>query len=144
MKLAQLLPILVTAALSVPSALADFHVIQGLTPSGSSSLEACPSNNYNCGCMKNGDRAAQVIDVNGQGVGGLPNNSFSVKSGLCGMDQLDFYKSSDGHWDFYISNGDGTLQGKCHPNTASSSCSGGYFFDDKLVCYTDICDLNWD
>lgn len=138
MKLAQLLPLLVTAALSVPSALANFHVIQGIAPGGLAGLEACPSNYYNCKCMTGGDRAAQVL-VDGHGVGDLPDDFFSIKSGLCGMGQLNFYKRSDGHWDFYVSNGDGKVQGACHSNTASSSCSGGFFFNDLLVCYSYIC-----
>ena len=138
MKLLHSLALLATATLTIPFALADFHVTQGIAPGGGAGLEACPSNYYNCNCLKDGDRAAQVL-VDGQGVGSLPDSFFSIKAGLCGLGQLNFYKQGDGHWDFYVNNGDGTLQGTCYPNSATSTCSGGFYFIDQLVCYSYIC-----
>jgi hypothetical protein len=129
--------LLIGASFTIPSALANFHVIQGIAPGGGAGLEACPSNYYNCNCLKNGDRAAQVL-VNGQGVGSLPNNFFSIKAGLCGLPQLNFYKNGNGAWDFYINNGDGSLQGTCYPNRATTTCSG-FYFSDQLVCYSYVC-----
>jgi hypothetical protein len=137
MKLTQSLAI-VTAALTIPSALADFHIVQGIAPGGGAGLEACPSNYYNCKCLKDGDRAAQVL-VNNHGVGSLPNNFFSTKAGLCGAGQLNFYKQNDGHWDFYVNNGDGSLQGTCYSNSAGTTCSDGFYFYDQLICYSYIC-----
>jgi hypothetical protein len=126
------------ALTTIPSAFADFHIVQGIAPGGGAGLEACPSDYYNCKCLKDGDRAAQVI-VNGAGVGSLPANFFSVKKGLCGLGQLNFYKSSDGKsWNFYQDKGDGTVQGTCYPNTAGTTCSG-FIFNDQLVCYSYIC-----
>ncbi|KAF8814055.1 hypothetical protein BYT27DRAFT_7180308 [Phlegmacium glaucopus] len=138
MKLAsQSLKLLIIAAFTIPSALAEFHIIEGVAPGGGSGLEACPSNYYDCDCLKDGDRAARVL-VNGEGVASLPDNFFSVDAGLCGLGQLDFFKQSDEVWNFYIHEGDGTLQGTCYPNNATNTCSGFYFFD-QLVCYSYIC-----
>ena len=138
MKFIQSILLLVTAALTIPSTLADFHIVQGIAPGGGAGLEACPSNYYNCKCLKDGDRAAQVI-VNDKGVGSLPDNFFSVKAGFCGMGKLDFWKRGDGHWDIYQSGGDGSAQGTCYGNTAGTNCSPGFFFNDQLVCYSYIC-----
>ena len=87
--------------------------------------------------MENGDRRAQVL-VNGQGVWTLPDSFFSVEAGLCGMGQLNFYKQGDGHWDFYVDQGDGSLQGRCYSNSAVTSCSGD-LYNDELVCFSYIC-----
>src|ERR1700733_14773485 len=130
MKLAHSLALLAIAVLTIPSALAAFHVVQGIAPGGGAGLAACPSNYYNCKCLVNGDRAAQIV-VNGQGVGSLSNNFFSIKGGLCGMGLFNFYKQGDGHWDFYVDNGDGSLQGTCYSNSATTSCSGGFYFNDQ-------------
>jgi hypothetical protein len=138
MKLAQSLALIISASFAIPLALADFHIVQGIAPGGGAGLEACPSDYYNCNCLKNGDRAAQVL-VGGRGVGSLPDSFFSVKSGLCGLGQLNFYKQGDGSWKFYKDGGDGSLQGTCYKNTAGTSCSGGFIFYDQLVCYSYIC-----
>ena len=86
----------------------------------------------------NGDRAAEVR-VDGKGVGSLDGSFFSVESGLCGLGQLNFYKQSDGSWDFYQNNGDGSLQGTCYSNTAITSCLLAFNVYDQLVCYSYIC-----
>ncbi|KAF8329643.1 hypothetical protein F5887DRAFT_115510 [Amanita rubescens] len=137
MKLAQSLALLISASFTIPSTLADFHVVQVVPNRSIASLQACPSNYYNCKCLLDGDRAAQVV-VNFQGVGLLPDNFFSTIAGLCGMGQLNFYKQGDGHWDFYVDGGDGSLQGTCYPNSADSSCFGTAVHD-QLVCYSYIC-----
>ena len=138
MKLAQSLALIISASFAIPSALADFHIIQGIAPGGGAGLEACPSNFDNCDCMENGDRAARV-SVNGQGQGSLPDSFFSVDAGLCGLGQLNFYKGSNGVWDIYENDGNGSLQGTCNSNSASSTCSNGFLFFDQLVCYSYIC-----
>jgi hypothetical protein len=137
MKIAHSLALLITTAFTMPFALANFHVVKGIAPGGGAGLEACPSNYYNCHCLRDGDRAVQIV-VNGKGVGSLPSDAFSTNGDLCGVGQLNFYKQSDGHWDFYVNDGDGTLQGTCYSNTATTLCSGFYFFDE-LVCYSYIC-----
>ena len=140
MKLAQSLALLTGASFTILPALANFHVIQGIAPGGGAGLEACPSDFYNCNCLENGERAEQVV-VDGKGVGSLPEGFFSIKAGLCGMGQLNFYKqnSDDGEWLFYVNNGNGTPQGACYPNTADTNCSGGFIFNDLLVCYSYVC-----
>ena len=138
MKLAQSLALLTGASFTILSARADFHIVQGIAPGGGAGLEACPSNYYNCDCLENGNRAAQVV-VNGQGVGSLPDSFFSVKAGLCGMGQLNFYKQGDGTWDIYQNDGNGALQGTCNGNTATNDCQAGFIFNDQLVCYSYIC-----
>jgi hypothetical protein len=138
MKLAQSLALLTGASFTVLSALANFHIVQGIAPGGGAGLEACPSNYYNCDCLENGVRAARVV-VNGNGVGSLPASFFSVDAGLCGLGQLNFYKQADGTWNIYVNEGDGTLQGTCNSNTAVNSCSDGFIFNDELVCYSYIC-----
>ena len=138
MKLAQSLALLTGASFTILFALADFRITQGIAPGGGAGLEACPSNYYNCKCLKDGDRAAQVV-VNDHGVGSLPASMFSVKAGLCGLGQLNFQKRGDGSWNIYKNDGDGSVQGTCYPDTAGTSCSGGFFFYDQLVCYSYIC-----
>jgi hypothetical protein len=138
MKLALQSLALMVAAVTIPSVIADFHIIQGIAPGGGTGLEACPSNYDNCKCMKDGDRAAQVF-VNGKGVANLPDDSFSLKAGFCGIGKLNFYKQSNGAWNFYVDGGDGSLQGTCYSSNAGNSCSGGFIFYDKLVCYSYIC-----
>ena len=143
MKLAKSLTLIISPSILIPFALADFHIIQGIAPGGGSGVVACPSNYYklNCNCLENGDRAAQVSVGDSKGVGSLPETFFSVKSGLCGFGQLNFYKQRNGVWNIYENNGNGHLQGACYSNTAGTSCSSGYFkfFYDQLICYSYIC-----
>lgn len=138
MKLAQSLALVTGASFTILSALADFHIVQG--GSGSVGIEACPSDYYNCKCMAKRDRAARVM-FNDKPAESLPASFFYVQSGLCGVGQLNFYKQSDGTWKFYDDNGDGTLQGTCYPNAATTKCSNVLFFD-QLVCYSNICSVS--
>jgi hypothetical protein len=55
---------------------------------------------------------------------------------------MDFYKRDGGPWDFYVSGGDGSLQGTCYKNDANwaSACGGAeVHVSDWLVCYSYIC-----
>ncbi|KAF9516949.1 hypothetical protein BS47DRAFT_1340254 [Hydnum rufescens UP504] len=46
----------------LPSALANFHVTQAVTPGTTvGDVIACPSDYYNCDCMQNGDRQAEIV-----------------------------------------------------------------------------------
>jgi hypothetical protein len=126
---------------------ADFHIGLSvwsplITPNDvQTEYLACPSNYYNCDCWgPHHDRAGYVIR-------GDPNHStfFSISGAksLCGMGQLNFYKRDDGHWDFYVNNGDGSIQGKCYSNRkdeGSQICSAALItYTDLLVCYSYIC-----
>ena len=110
------LALLTGASSAILSAHANFHITQGIV-GNSAGLEACPSNYYNCDCLANHNRAAEVV-VNGQEVESLPDSFFSVQSGFCGIGQLNFYKQGDGSWDIYQNDGNGSLQGKCYSNRA--------------------------
>jgi hypothetical protein len=136
MKLGHSLALLIMAALTMPSALADFHILAGVQlDTSKNDVIACPSNYYNCKCFYGGQRRASIG-------GALSNGHFSTVGNLCGVGQLDFYKRSDGHWEFYKHNGDGSLQGTCYSNTGGiEECNGppdAYFYE-QLVCYSYIC-----
>lgn len=115
---------------------ADFHVGWALADNNvvNSYTTACPSNYYNCNCFFDDDRAAlgPTYDVIADG------GNFSIEGGLCGLSQLDFYNVGGGHYQFYVHNGDGTLQGDCYTNVGSVGC-GGAIYEDRLVCYSYIC-----
>ena len=140
MKLSQSLRVaLITAGLTIPSTLADFIIIQDLGSPGAIGvgqiLLACPANYYNCDCMLNGNRRADGMGMTSEPV-------FSVKGGLCGMGQLNFYQQSDGHWDLYVNNGDGSLQGRCYGDSRRSMCPNPPYaidFLNQMVCYSHIC-----
>lgn len=108
---------------------------------------ACPSNYYGCKCFghinANADRGVETLD------GKAPSGNFSLKTGLCGMKQLNFYYiQSKNKWQFYENNGDGKVKGECFRNSASSLCSlttgtaVTVIYDDMLVCYSYICEPN--
>lgn len=107
---------------------------------------ACPSNYLNCKCYgdwpKRSDRGAIVSSRSTTG------QYFSLKEGLCGMGKLDFYyRQNLGHWEFYVNNGDGKVQGTCHKATGPGlvkSCGGAFsvmstVYKDQLWCYSYIC-----
>ena len=139
MKLAQSLALIISASFAIPFALADFHIVLVDGVNGGE-LFACPSDYYNCDCFVNGNRRADVT-VGGSEIRSLPEGFFSVASGLCGLEQLDFYEQSDGSWDIYEENGDGSLQGTCNSNSAFRSCAatGSVSIYDELVCFSYIC-----
>ncbi|TEB30127.1 hypothetical protein FA13DRAFT_1710582 [Coprinellus micaceus] len=62
---------------------------------------ACPSSQYGCSCFKAGS------NVKLSGGRQEIETYFQIQPGFCGMGWLDFYKSSDGSWDFYVNNGNG-------------------------------------
>ena len=140
MKLVQSLALLTGASFTILPALANFHISQRINLVErllNGRMVACPSNDYTCDCLTGGNGAADVV-VNGQTVENLPDSFFSVNAGLCGSSQLNFYHVGGGIWDFYQNDGDGSLQGTCYPNSASSNCHA-YAIHDKLVCYSNIC-----
>lgn len=132
--------VLLLLSLFVAKIAADFHVIQGITPGGGQGIAACPSNYYNCKCYKNGNRAGVITDGN-TGIASLDGrNFFQIKAGLCGMGKMNFYKQGDGsYWKFYVDNGDGKELGTCYTTKSTTSCSGGFFFIDRLICYSYVC-----
>lgn len=105
---------------------------------------ACPSNYLNCKCYggfsDNSDRGVGVAH-------GAITGDFSLKAGLCGMGQLDFYwRSNLGKWEFYVNGGNGDKQGECYKNSAALAGCGinptsvlETNYDDKIVCYSYIC-----
>jgi hypothetical protein len=142
MKFTQSLVLFVTAAFTIPSVLADFHIVKLVSQGSgySAVLEACPSNHYDCNCFDSGINGATAY-VDGQTVGVLPSTGvFYVKSGLCGMDQLDFEEQSDGHWNIYAHNGPSkSVQGTCYSNTGSTTHCSSNDADEELVCFSYIC-----
>ncbi|TEB33105.1 hypothetical protein FA13DRAFT_1773345, partial [Coprinellus micaceus] len=102
------------------SASANFHVGKLSIPSGYTNHRACPSNQYNCNCFKGGAGGSNVVELP------YPQQEFltyfQVQSGLCGMPLIDFYKRSDGSWEFYVNNGNGHVQGSCYSNSDRQSC----------------------
>ncbi|KAF9511151.1 hypothetical protein BS47DRAFT_1195535 [Hydnum rufescens UP504] len=138
MKPAHSLALLVMAALTMPSALADFHVLAGRQiGTGGKDTVVCPSNFFNCKCFLDGQRRALAVLADPTGT------KISTIENLCGVGPLDFYKLPDGHWDFYIHNGDGSLQGRCYKNIDIQDCKGNdghdNIFYDQMVCYSYIC-----
>jgi hypothetical protein len=137
MKLSHSLALLVTAALTLPSTVADFHITQ--TSDGYDrdlKFVACPSNYFTCDCLVNGDRTAQIVTAN------PPRGFFHTTGNFCEVTtQLNFYERDGGYWQFYENNGDGTLQGTCYSNSAQAICNLEYplHWVDQLVCYSYIC-----
>lgn len=122
---------LATVAMTVSQVAANFHVLS-LNQNGKLIKQlACPSNYYNCDCFTKNDRAGQVS-------GNPQGDFFSVKNGLCGMPELNFYKRGDGHWDMYAAGGDGAVLGTCYSNAAETFC-GSQVATDELVCYSYVC-----
>ncbi|KAF9516947.1 hypothetical protein BS47DRAFT_1340251 [Hydnum rufescens UP504] len=140
MKLVHSLTLLVVASLAMPSALANFHLIQGIDPHTNvgNVLVACPSNQYNCDCFTGADHGAEILDHSG--IPGSPGDFFWTDRGLCGMPRLDFYKREDGHWDFFTHNGDGTVEGRCYTNAGHQPiiCEGNSYIE-TLLCSSYIC-----
>lgn len=123
---------------------ANFHIAQSQNAehpeAGVYSYVACPSNKWNCDCFGLGKSEAQV---------GIPDstplskiNYFTIPPGFCGTTyEMDFYKNSDGTWDFYVSGcNPGTKLGKCYANSAEHDCPlEGVSIYDQLVCYSSVC-----
>jgi len=137
------------ALLLLSPTLADFHIgeqlgVYGTAPDPPTGTKyvACPSNYYNCYCYGSINPDRGVFIQGGQNTGSA---TFSLHAGLCGMGQLNFYyQQSKGGWDFYVNNGDGSLQGTCYPNSDTKYCGTSLpFFSakytDSLVCYSYIC-----
>jgi hypothetical protein len=138
---------IIAALLLLSPTLADFHIGQqdgdSAGPEGpifSKKYVACPSDYYNCHCYGSVNPERGVFTLSGQNPGSA---TFSLKSGLCGMGQLNFYyQQSKGGWDFYVNGGDGSLQGTCYSNSDTKTCGKIGFlatYHDSLVCYSYIC-----
>ena len=122
---------------------ANFHVGRVTLGIGGASFyhRVCSSNNYNCECFAGAGSGRDANLPSGQS---QLQTYFQVKSGLCGAPLLDFYKKSDGSWDFYHNNGDGKVKGTCYSNSARiETCfalgTPQWTYTDKLVCYSSIC-----
>ncbi|KAF9508746.1 hypothetical protein BS47DRAFT_208088 [Hydnum rufescens UP504] len=86
MKLAHSLAFLVTAALTVPFALADFHVILEKPDwflNTNNLLIGCPSNHFDCHCLQKGDRRVTMVGVP-ESTDKRPDQFFYTKGKLCG------------------------------------------------------------
>ncbi|KAF9502660.1 hypothetical protein BS47DRAFT_1356869 [Hydnum rufescens UP504] len=138
MKLAHSLALLVTAALTLPSALADFHIAGRIDAGGNINVVVCPSNKYTCDCFEFGHGSAEI-----SGLENTASDFFITKGGFCKMGRLNFYKR-DGCWKFYENNGDGKVKGTCdsEPNPATLTCNGlvPLNFVDQLFCKSRICE----
>jgi hypothetical protein len=102
---------------------ADFHVFgqQGTiylyyedgTDIITDNLIACSSNDLSCdGCYVAGLTATESGDDLGMNWRDkiFPDSGvWSMKAGLCGAPQLDFYDQGNGHWEVYSHDGDGSL-----------------------------------
>lgn len=128
------LALLTSALFTILPALADFKIVK-VTNSGISEpqgvLEACASGNI-CDCMNNG--APALVEVDGVRTVNLPANFFSVKAGLCGSKQLNFYNMGKGVWYIYVDHEDGTLKGQCSSDGTQTVCSKGFVVYNQLVC----------
>lgn len=139
--------------LLLPTALANFHIgvankrtvpiKEGNPPVTWTTTIACPSNYLNCKCYGQfGDNADRGVGTVGHK---QPGDMFSLQAGLCGMGQLDFYYRSDRRvWEFYVHNGDGSLQGTCYSNSGSDWCvqhatTLATDYSDKMWCDSYIC-----
>ncbi len=123
------------SALFTAAALADFHIVKYIDDDGDTSYQILPSNKYNCVQIGNFGYVST----------GTPGDGYfqTISRSTCGITApLDYYKRSDGHYDFYINNGDGSLQGTCYYNVGSHTvCNGDtrekYY--EQYVCYSYIC-----
>ena len=130
----------VTIALWIYEVHADFHILRAGEIGFPPNTIACPSDFYNCYCFMLGQ---DQVEAN---FGSIEDGNFQLAGGLCGITQpLDFYRAADGHFDFYISGGDGSVQGSCYDNSASGGGNCGKFvhslfeYQEALVCYSYIC-----
>jgi hypothetical protein len=104
-------------------------------------VTACPSWNSDCDCWGKGQDGARIPDWDEMY---LPDNYFTL-SPICGKPAMDFYKRSNGNWEFYIKNGNGKLEGTCYPeiNPPVDSCITGFetsaTVKKLLWCDTPIC-----
>ncbi|KAF9516951.1 hypothetical protein BS47DRAFT_1340258 [Hydnum rufescens UP504] len=150
MKLAQSLALLVATVLTIPSALANFHVAKGAAtnPDGHRYFVACPSDAYGCECLHGLVKGAAIPKTIRDGdIDSLNLPNFfktSPRNKFCGQDEVDFYRRSNGNWEFFIHNGNGKAQGTCYPakkgiRTTCTEGSTKYNFDDQLVCFGALC-----
>ncbi|KAK3994884.1 hypothetical protein QBC44DRAFT_390542 [Cladorrhinum sp. PSN332] len=130
MKPTILLPLLA----GLPSTLANFHV--GF--SGRYGNAICPSPGFGCGCISSGIGRARV-DPQNENLWRENVGWFSTP-GVCGSPKLDFWRRSDGHYDMYVSNGNGQKRGECWRADTTQSCLGDRVeWFSWYWCYTDIC-----
>lgn len=117
---------------------ADFHVstldnidiTSGSSADSYTSMVACPSNNYNCGCLT-GSSGKQVSDSS--------STYYQIASGLCGMGApLNVYRNDDGSgiWTIFVAGGDGSVQGTClQTDKETNECS---FFGGTATVMRDM------
>ncbi|KAF8228275.1 hypothetical protein L208DRAFT_1404083 [Tricholoma matsutake] len=127
MKFPQSLVLFLTAALIIPTTLADFHV---LNIGGGFQSKACPSNNLSCGCLTT-SCSAYITSGNPQGTPFV-----KIAPGLCGAGELLLHTDVPGHWTLYEN---GAVKGWCYPNPGGTVSCPSAVFHDTLVCITPIC-----
>ena len=135
MGLSQVLVSILTLALCVLQASANFHISYMTSPIFSPTrYAACPSNQYNCNCFTGlSTPLTTYVAPFGQ--------YFQLASGLCGQNyRMNFYLRSGGFYEFYKENGNGQSLGKCYDNSGAASVKClDYTVRDQLVCYSWIC-----
>jgi len=86
-------------------------------------LIAVDSNRYNCNTMINTETAVDDWEEDT-----IPTNGFfRVNPGLegtCGKPAMNFYRRSNGNWEFYTD--DGHKVGDCYANSGFKSCTTGF------------------
>ena len=141
MKLAQSLALIITGSASfvIPFALAQVQISKFVDETGAAGIAACAPNHYGCDCSPIGINAAFIVSnpTTGLVVPSLPEHTFSINFGFCGNGVwYDFYNRSDasGIWDSYVHNGNGSVQGTCHPNTESTPtrCTDGFYVNNTV------------
>ncbi|KAF8218714.1 hypothetical protein L208DRAFT_1419561 [Tricholoma matsutake] len=129
MKFSQSLVFFVTAALTIPSTLAHFHVSIQTWADGTEHIVAIPSDSFGK-CFGNDFRTIEDSST-------LPSSSMTVLN-LCGTSRIIIIKNPDDEtWASYF---DGVTEalGTCYPNVAEYGCSLGtrnVSVSDRLVCY---------
>ncbi len=116
--------------------MADFHIVLFESVDDGDQYWLLPSNRYEC------DALGAYGGVSSKKEPG--QNYFRTDNGdnsVCGCSApFDYYKRSDGHYDFYFAGGDGQVKGTCYWNKGSSfKCKGYGKVQEQLVCYSDIC-----
>lgn len=122
----------------VSSTLADFHIIIN-----DESIQAIPSNKYDCRAMGEGFDAfknANIIAALSDSNTGF-TKSFSMHGNLCGVTKVNFFPQSDGTLKAFVNNGDGSVLATCHRNDRKNTihCSDGQNWSEKFLCVSSLC-----
>jgi hypothetical protein len=129
---------LLSTLLCTGGVLANFHVDITVPSSGNgpSGAVACPSGNWNCGCIVGGNQTGAVSGLPGAG-------DFTIDPGFCSQESaILFYGSPVEGYNFYLyylNGGGGYPLGDCFPNTESMTCPGSDGSPDVNVTQGWVC-----